>query len=140
MGAAALLSLPMTQTVDGQLEILAQNYYPAYVAMAHANIHSVEESAFIRRLVIVLHQAPRSDAEAAGLRARIAETARATDADLVEARLHINAQIAHPLDFNDDIELARLDTKIEFLQAERRQYEDVVTELEDSIGRGDEAE
>lgn len=140
MGAAALLSLRMTQTVDGQLEILAQNYYPAYVAMAHANIHSVEESAFIRRLVIALHQSPRNDAEVADLHARIAETAKASDADLAEARVHINQQIAHPLDFNDNIELARLDTRLEFLQAERGQYEDVLNQLEASLGRGDEAE
>lgn len=140
MGAAALLSLRMTQTVDNQLEIVAQNYYPAYVAMAHANIHSIEESAFIRRLVIALHQSPRDEAEVTGLHARIASSGKASDTDLAGARVDINRQLAHPLDFNDNIELARLDTKIEFLQIARRQYEDILIQLEASLGRGDEAE
>lgn len=140
MGAAALLSLRMTQTVDGQLEILAQNYYPAYVAMAHANIHSVEESAFIRRLVIALRQSPGNEAEVTDLRGRIVAAAKGTDADLAEARLYINRQIADLLDFNDNIALARLDTRIEFLQVERRQYEDAVSALVAALGRGDEQE
>jgi len=139
MGAAALLSLRMTKTVDDQLEILAQNYYPAYVALAHANIHSVEESAFVRRLYIALDETPRAPDKVAALRASIAGSGKASDADLAEARADINRQIAHPLDFNDDIELARLDTRIEFLQADRQRYEQTYAKLAVAMDRGDEA-
>jgi hypothetical protein len=52
MAAAALLSMRMTRAVDGQLAIIDQNYFPAYVALAQANIRSVEESAFVRRLLL----------------------------------------------------------------------------------------
>lgn len=130
MGAAALLSLRMTRTVDDQLRILGGNYYPAYVSMAHANIHSVEESAFIRRLIIALGETPHDDAEVADLRARVAAAGKASDDDLAAARHHINEQIADPLDFNDNVELARLDTKIEFLQGDRRHFEEVYDKLQ----------
>lgn len=129
MGAAALLSLRMTRTVDDQLRILGGNYYPAYVSMAHANIHSIEESALIRRLVIALDETPRDDAKVADLRQRVMDTGRESDDDLAEARVHINEQIADPLDFNDNVALARLDTKIEFLQADRKHYEEVYARL-----------
>ena len=138
MGAAALLSLRMTKTVDDQLEILAQNYYPAYVALAHANIHSVEESAFIRRLYIALDETPRDPQKIAALRAQVAQSGVASDADLTEAREDINRQIAHPIDFNDDIELARLDTKIEFLQADRQRYEQTYAKLAVAMDKGEE--
>ncbi|HTW54206.1 MAG TPA: adenylate/guanylate cyclase domain-containing protein [Stellaceae bacterium] len=129
MGAAALLSLRMTRTVDDQLRILGGNYYPAYVSMAHANIHSIEESALIRRLVIALDETPRDEARIAELRAKITASGKASDNDLVEARRHINEQIADPLDFNDNVALARLDTKIEFLQDDRKRYEEVYDNL-----------
>ncbi|MFZ2007467.1 MAG: adenylate/guanylate cyclase domain-containing protein [Stellaceae bacterium] len=129
MGAAALLSLRMTHTVDDQLRILGGNYYPAYVSMAHANIHSMAEAALIRRLVVALDETPSDAAKVADLRQRVAAAGKASDDDLVAARHHINEQIADPLDFNDNVALARLDTKIEFLQTDRKHYEEVYAKL-----------
>lgn len=123
MGAAALLSLRMTRTVDNQLVIVDQNYFPAYVGLADANIRSVEESAFIRRLVIALMESPRDEAKVADLQKRAAAAAKASDERLAEARTRINEQIADPIDFNDNVELARLDTRVEFIQEKRREYE-----------------
>jgi hypothetical protein len=40
-----------------------------------------------------------------------------------KARRYINRQIADPLDFDDNIALARLDDKIEDLQEQRRRYD-----------------
>jgi len=45
------------------------------------------------------------------------------------ARQHINEQIADPLDFDDNIALARLDVRIEALQEERQRYEAVLAKL-----------
>jgi class 3 adenylate cyclase len=129
MGAAALLSLRMTRTVDDQLLILDHNYYPAYVSLAQANIASVEESAFIRRLIIALDDDPRDAAKIADLRERIAAAAKSSDDDLVAARQHINEQIADPLDFDDNVALARLDTRVEYLQEERKRYDAVLDKL-----------
>jgi len=134
MGVAALLSLRMTRTVDGQLAIVDQNYYPAYVSLAEANIRSVEESAFIRRQVLALMQVPRDESKIADLRDRAAAAAKESDEALVAAHRHINEQIADPLDFNDNVELARLDTRIEFIQEMRRQYESVHEKLLSAVG------
>jgi class 3 adenylate cyclase len=140
MGAVALLSLRMTRTVDDQLQILDRNYYPAYVALAHANIHTVEESAFIRRLILALNEDPRDETKIADLRARVEAAGKASDEDLTEARGRINEQIADPLDFGDNIELARLDTRVEFLQEQRQKYEAVFARLRSAAtGRAAEA-
>ena len=120
MGAAALLSLRMTQTVDDQLVIVDQNYFPAYVAWRRRK-SARRGIGLIRRLVIALGETPRDDAEVADLRSadRRRRPRRATTA-LAEARKHINEQIADPLDFNDNVALGRLDTRVEFLQEDRR--------------------
>ena len=116
MGVASLLSLRMTQTVDNQLVIVDQNYFPAYVSLAQANISSVEESAFIRRLVLALVENPRDEGKITDLRQRVAAAGKGSDDALAKAREHINEQIADPLDFNDNVALSRLDTLVEFLQ------------------------
>src|SRR5690242_2702143 len=123
MAAAALLSMRMTRTVDDQLAIIDQNYFPAYVALAQANILSVEESAYIRRLLLAIAERGDNAAKLDELRQRVAGAGKASDEQIADARRHINQQIADPLDFNDNIALARLDGKIEALQEERRRYE-----------------
>jgi adenylate cyclase len=128
MAAAAILSMRMTGTVDAQLVIIDHNYFPAYVALAQANIRSVEESAFIRRLLLAI-EAGGDKSKIAALREAVAHAARASDEDLADARAHINRQIADPLDFNDNIALARLDDKVQDLQEERRRYESVLAKL-----------
>jgi len=129
MAVVALLSFRMTRTVDGQLVIIDQNYFPAYVALAQANIRSVEESAFIRRLLLAIAERPGNAAKLDDLRQRVATAGKASDEEITSARQHINEQIADPLDFDDNIALARLDDKIEALQEDRRRYEAVLAKL-----------
>src|SRR5438067_2759596 len=119
----------MTQTVDSQLDIIDENYFPAYVSLAQANIRSVEQSAFIRRLLLRPMESPRDEGRIADLRERAAAAGKASDDTLAQAREHINAQIADPLDFNDNVALARLDTRVEFLQEARRRYEATYAKL-----------
>src|SRR3984893_6166851 len=129
MAAAALLSLRMTRTVDSQLAIIDQNYFPAYVALAQANIHSVEESAYVRRLLLAIAEPGDNAAKLDQLRQQGATTGKTSDERIADARRYINRQIADPLDFDDNIALARLDDKIEDLQEERRRYEGVLGKL-----------
>jgi len=128
MGTTALLSAHMTRTVDRLLVIFDENYFPAYVALSDANIHSSEESAFIRRLLLALDAGDTRE-KVDELRQRVAATGKASDDELITARRHINRQIEHSLDFADDVALARLDTHLEFLQDERRSYEAVLVRL-----------
>ena len=129
MAAVALLSMRMTRTVDGQLVIIDQNYFPAYVALAQANIRSVEQSAYARRLLLALAERRDDAAKLTELRERVAATGKASDDEIAAARRHINQQIADPLDFDDNIALARLDDRIEALQEERVRYESILGKL-----------
>src|SRR6516165_6270431 len=85
MAIAALLSLRMTRTVDGQLSIVDQNYFPAYVSLSQANIRSVEESAYLRRLLLALMQVPRNGVKIVDLRERASMAATEGDQHLAEA-------------------------------------------------------
>jgi adenylate cyclase len=129
MAVVALLSMRMTRTVDDQLVILDHNYFPAYVALAQANIHSVEESVYVRRLLLATAERPEDTAKVDDLRQRIANAGKASDEEIAAARQHINEQIADPLDFDDNIALARLDVRIEALQEGRQRYEAVLGKL-----------
>jgi adenylate cyclase len=129
MAAAALLSMRMTRTVDDQLAIIDQNYFPAYVALAQANIHSVEESAYIRRLLLAIADRDDNAAKIDDLRQRVVSTGKASDDRITAARQYINRQIADPLDFDDNLALARLDEEIGALQEERQRYEAVLGKL-----------
>ena len=128
MAVVALLSMRMTRIVDDQLVIIDQNYFPAYVALAQANIRSVEESAYVRRLLLAAEQTDDA-AKVDNLRQRVAEAGKASDELIASARGHINDQIADPLDFDDNVALARLDVRIESLQEERHRYEAVLSKL-----------
>src|ERR1700730_10895542 len=97
MAVVALLSMRMTRTVDDQLVIIDQNYFPAYVALAQANIRSVEESAYVRRLLLALAGQTDDAEKDAALRGRVASAAKASDELIAGARHHINDQIADPL-------------------------------------------
>ena len=140
MTAAALLSMRMTRTVDAQLVIIDRNYFPAYVALAQANIRSVEQSAYVRRLLLAMAEGAGDAAKASDLRQRVASAGTASDAAIAAARQHINEQIADPLDFDDNIALARLDVRIEDLQELRRRYEAVLGELLAATEAGNKAQ
>src|SRR6202047_957664 len=129
MAAVALLSMRMTRIVADQLVIIDLNYFPAYVALADANIRSVEESAYARRLLLALADPTDNAPKVEDLRQRIATAGKASDEEVAAARQHINEQIADPLDFDDNVALARLDVRIESLQEERRRYEAVLSKL-----------
>jgi adenylate cyclase len=129
MTAAALLSMRMARTVDGQLAIIDQNYFPAYVALAQANIRSVEESAYVRRLLLAIAENGDNAAKRTDLGQKVVSSGKASDERIADAREYINRQIADPLDFDDNIALARLDDKIEDLQHERLRYEKILGKL-----------
>ena len=115
MAVVALLSMRMTRTVDDQLVIIDHNYFPAYVALAQANIRSVEELAYARRLLLATAERPENTAKVDDLRQRLANAGKASDEQIAAARQQINEQIADPLDFDDNIALARLDVRVEVL-------------------------
>jgi HAMP domain-containing protein len=137
MGGVALVNLHMTRTVNDQLEILRRNYDPAYISLVRANIYSERKAEYLRRVVIAYAQTPRDDGEIAMLRERMNEASGTTDDELIEARQHINEQIADPLDFNDVVALTRTDMKISFLQDARKQDKAIIAHLLSAADAGD---
>ena len=97
MATVALMSMRMTRTVDGQLAIIDQNYFPAYVALAQANIRSIEELAYVRRLMLAIGEHEDNRAKVDDLRQRVANNGKASDEEIANARQYINRQIADPL-------------------------------------------
>jgi adenylate cyclase len=140
MAAVAALSMRMTRTVDDQLRIVDENYFPAYAVLAQANIRSVDESAYARRWLLALGATTRDPARIAQLDEWMKLAAKDSDALIAEARLTINRQIADPLDFNDNVSLGRLDTRIEFLQELRRRYEAILAKLRPAAEADNDAE
>jgi class 3 adenylate cyclase len=137
MAVVALLSMRMTRTVDDQLVSIDHNYFPAYVALAEAHIRSVEESAYARRLLLAIAAQPQDPAKLDNLRQRVASAGKASDEQIAAARQQINEQIADPLEFDDNIALARLDVRVESLQEARQRYEAVLAKLLAAAGADD---
>src|ERR1700732_2739485 len=79
MAAPALLNMRMTRTGDSQLTIIDQNYFPAHVALAQANIRSVEESAYVRRLLLAIADPGDNAAKLDQLRQQVATTGKTSD-------------------------------------------------------------
>ena len=77
MAVVALLSMRMTRTVDGELAIIDRNYFPAYVALAQANIRTIEESAYARRLLLAAAGPSADPSKLDDLRQRIAKAGKA---------------------------------------------------------------
>jgi adenylate cyclase len=120
----------MTRTLDAQLVVIDRNYFPAFVTLAEANINTLRQALLERRLIAATDPNAVADAQhIAELGARIDAAARAANKSLVAARNTINEQITDWLDFDDSVALARLDTKVEFLQEKRRDYEAFIAKV-----------
>jgi adenylate cyclase len=140
MGTVAWINLRMTRTVDAQLVVIDKNYFPAVAGLAQAHIEKLEESSASRRLVAeLLDGTPDPAAEIAQLRRRIATAGEGSGNYLAAARRNINEQISDPLNFDDDVALARLDTMVEQLQEARGRYERILARWIAAATAGDKA-
>ncbi|MDB5367165.1 MAG: hypothetical protein JWM77_3092 [Rhodospirillales bacterium] len=119
MAIVAILTARMTGTVDAQLRTVAENYDPASAELGRAAAFSLERALWLRRVVIEGLDDGAQVTELAVAKTRLEEADAATTAALEKARKHINDQIRDPLDFHDNVALARLDTMLQML-IERR--------------------
>jgi adenylate cyclase len=137
MAVVALLTLSLARAVGTQLDYVIDNYIPGYSALATANVRSVEQGLYLRRLVIAYLETP-PDTEAIQVDRRIlAEKGRVTDESLAEARNQIAARLANPGPFTDVVALARLDTHIEQMSVERQRYDGQVARAIGALERKD---
>jgi class 3 adenylate cyclase len=140
MALVALFTTRMTNLVSGELRVLGENYLPGSAALGKADTASGDEALWVRRLFIDYLDADSDGEDIARIKTQIATTAAETDDALAEARRLINRQIDEPLDFDDNIELARLDTRLELLQEDRVTYESFLAKVIESIDSNKPAE
>jgi adenylate cyclase len=140
VGAAAWYNADKLQDVQTLFQDVHITYIPAYQGVARANLRSVEEGLYARRLVIARLQAPDDKEAIQRLELAASGKSRDADAELQAVRGIIGREISDSSSLEDKPELARLDTRLEFLQGRHRDYEEVLTSLEAAIEKGDAAE
>src|SRR5688500_18451030 len=125
MAVVALLTTRLARDVGILLDYVIENYIPAYGAMARANVRSIEQALFLRRFII--HSLNTPDDQTATKREFefFTRKGQETDAELAEARKRLAKQLQGGDGFTDVVALSRLDTRIELMMQERRQYEDL---------------
>ena len=134
MAVVAIIAAHMTSVVSGQLRILADHYMPAYAALSDADGAAGDQGLWVRRLFTAYLDDFAGTTEDIGkMETEIAHQSKILDDSLAEARRLINRQISDPLGFDDDIALARLDTRLEFLQDERAVYERYLPQVVEAI-------
>jgi class 3 adenylate cyclase len=140
VGAAAWYNADKLQDIQTLIQDVHDTYIPAYQSLARANLRSVEEGLYARRLVIAWLQAPDDKTAIESLERATVGKSRDADTEFAAARRIIGREISDSSSLEDKPELARLDTRLEFLQGRHRDYEAVLTALEAAIEKGDAAE
>jgi class 3 adenylate cyclase len=134
MAVVAVIAAHMTAVVSAQLRILSVHYLPAYAALSDADGAAGDLAYWVRRLFTVsLEDISGDPGDETRITQEIAHQAKILDDGLASARDLINRQIADRLDFGDDIALARLDTRLEFLQSDRAAYNRELPKVLDAI-------
>jgi adenylate cyclase len=136
-GGVAWINARQARQVRTLIDNLANAYAPAYSALARANVRSLEESAALRRLVLMDVTHPDRTDDLARLRTLTDQKGKETDVEIAEARTLIQGEIDDPADFGDKVALGRLDTRLELMQADRRSYEAARAKLIDALDRDD---
>ena len=140
VGSAAWYNALTADKVLSLIVDVHDTYVPAYGNLARANLRSVEEGLFARRMVIAKLQSPDDKDGYARLKQQAAEKSQDADAELAAARQNIGQEIADPTSLENKLELTRLDARLEFLQARHRDYDVVLAALEAALEKGDAAE
>ena len=140
VGAAAWYNAMTAENVQSLIVDVHDTYVPAYGDLARANLRSVEEGLFARRMVIAKLQSPDDKDGYERLKQLATEKSQEADADFAAARQIVGAEIADPASLENKLELTRLDTRLEFLQSKHQDYDAVLTALEAALDKGDTVE
>ncbi len=140
VSAVAWINARSAREVESLIENIHDSYVPAYGDLARANLRSVEEGLYVRRLIIARLQSPDDRAAMADLEKNANDKAKQADSEFSGARQILAREIADPASFGDKLALSRLDTRVEFLQRRHKDYEKLRTTLDMAIERGNSAE
>ena len=140
VGSAAWYNALTAENVQSLIVDVHDTYVPAYGSLARANLRSVEEGLFARRMVIAKLQSPDDKDGYAKLKQLATEKSQEADAEFAAARQIIGGEIADPASLENKLELTRLDVRLEFLQSRHKDYDAVLAALEAALDKGDAAE
>lgn len=140
VGSVSWVNARSARRVQSLIEDVHEIYVPAYGALARTNLRLMEEGLFERRLLLARQMAPDDLASVTAFRQSIAEKSQQTDSELHDARRLVTAAINDPAVFADDLDLARLDTRLDFLQRRHLEYDTIVAALEKASDNHDQVE
>jgi class 3 adenylate cyclase len=129
MTITALISTALVVQVGARLQELTQSYVPAYVALARANVRTLERALTLRRMVIEKIQPSVSGEPLAALRQSFETDGQAVEKQLKTARALLDHLIETGSVFADTTALVRLQTRISDV------VDDTRTHLDDEIAR-----
>jgi class 3 adenylate cyclase/HAMP domain-containing protein len=138
MAAVFALGQGMARQASRHLTTVVENYVPIYRAVAHANLRSVEESADLRGMWVILLD-KSDDPLSSGLRAGVAGAPGEIAALIAEARGLIAHGLAKVPDSTEAVLLARLDERLIQLGELATPYEAMVKRMGDALRDGDHA-
>ena len=139
VSAVAWINARAAREVESLIKNIHDSYVPAYGDLARANLRSVEEGLFVRRLIIAKLFSPDDKDAMASLEKTAADKANDAAAEFADARRVIQREIADPGSFEDKLQLGRVDTRVEFLQQRHADYEKLRASVDAAIERGDTA-
>jgi len=139
VSTVAWINARAAREVESLIENIHNSYVPAYGDLARANLRSVEEGLFVRRLIIARLLSPDDKDAMAALEKSASEKAGQAEAEFADARKVIQGEIADPASFGDKLQLGRVDTRVEFLQQRHADYEKLRASVDAAIERGDTA-
>ena len=137
MGAVSLLEWQLSRAVTRQLQEVIEDYAPAYVALAQADVRSAEQSAALRGIFTATLAGGASADSLRGFHDEFVAAGHDTDDRLNRARGLIARRLSQRGEFDDIAGLARLDERLAQIQELRAGYETYVAELLALLGRGD---
>ncbi len=133
----SLLSMVLASRVGHLLDELTNRYIPAYSHLARVNIHSLERSIELRRMVMAKMQTPPDEAAYAAARKNYDDIDPVLTREAAAARQLIDAIIQDPDTPSDNFALGRIDDRIEnaINDLRRRLNEESATLLRQLDGR-----
>ncbi|HSC75797.1 MAG TPA: adenylate/guanylate cyclase domain-containing protein [Pseudomonadales bacterium] len=120
MVCITVMNLRVQAQVSAALDQVANRYIMIYGDMSHANVRSVEEALYIRRLIIAKFLL-KDDVAAQALADDVTQNIKAFDEDIAKIRQQIAAGNNGDNIFSDAVTMARIDEKLALAQTLQQQ-------------------
>ena len=137
MAVVAYINMSMSRRVERLLTIVDEHYIAAFAALADAESSMTDEGLYLRDLIVNHLDGEGDRKEDERLLSLTADATKETDRLIAEARRHITDQIDDPEDFHDNVDLGRVDARLQILQEERLRQQKVREEMLAAFGVGD---